>query len=74
MAGRAAEDWLPWRGTVNGAQLPDALIRSDGAVAIPYDPEQPTPLVEHVTQMDTVRLGERTFLILNPGFLGGSDS
>ena len=65
-AGRAAEGFLPWRGTVEGQLIPDAMLRkqTDGALlAIPAD-RDPVPLAEYAPQMERITLDGREFFCL----------
>ena len=67
--GREAEGFRPWRGVVEGREVPDAMRRdnADGTqtLAIFAPPEGPVPLAEYVTQMREAELDGRPCLLLD---------
>ncbi len=66
--GRALEGFLPWRGILEGHEIPDAMLRddADGAqtLAIFVPPEGPVPLAEYLSLMREGELGGRPCLFL----------
>ena len=66
--GREAEGFRPWRGILEGQELPDAMIKTGGdgglTLAIFAPPEGPVPFAERVEQMKEAELGGRKCLLL----------
>lgn len=67
--GREAEGFRPWRGILEGQELPDAMIRTGGdgglTLAIFAPPEGPVPLAEYVDQMKESEIDGRGCLLLD---------
>ena len=67
--GRELEGFRPWRGVLEGQELPDAMLREneDGTqtLAIFAPPEGPVPFAEHVPQMREAELDGRPCLLLD---------
>ena len=68
LLGREAEGFRPWRGSVDGQEIADAMIcPGDPAdctlLAVPAEPE-PVPLAEYVSVMEPRRLADRNYLVL----------
>ena len=67
--GREREGFRPWRGILEGQELPDAMLRdnADGTqtLAIFAPPEGPVPLAEYVSQMREAVIDERPCLLLD---------
>ena len=67
--GREAEGFKPWRGSVEGQEAPDAMLRENGdhtqTLAIFPPPEGPIPLAEYVPQMRETALDGRACLLLD---------
>ena len=65
--GREREGFRPWRGILDGRELPDAMLResADGVtLAIFAPPEGPVPFAEYVGQMREAELDGRPCLLL----------
>ena len=66
--GREREGFRPWRGILEGQEIPDAMLRenADGkqTVALFAPPEGPVPLAEYVTQMREAVIDNRPCLLL----------
>lgn len=65
--GREAEGFRPWRGELEGQELPDAMVQSGGdglRLAIFAPPEGPVPFAEYVDQMQERELDGRKCLLL----------
>lgn len=66
IVGREADGWRPWRGTVEGQSIPDAMLRGQGEgceLALPAEGEG-LPLAEYVPQMRPLTLEGREYLVL----------
>ena len=67
--GREREGFRPWRGVIEGWEVPDAMRRdnADGTqtLAIVAPPEGPVPLAEYASQMREAGLDGRPCLILD---------
>ncbi len=67
--GREAEGFRPWRGVIEGQELPDAMVRTEGSgsmtLAIFAPPEGPLPFAERTDQMREGKLGGRSCLLLD---------
>ena len=67
--GREAEGFRPWRGVLEGQELPDAMVRTEGSgnitLAIFAPPEGPLPFAERTDQMREGELGGRSCLLLD---------
>ncbi len=66
LAGRETDGWRPWRGTVEGQSVPDAMLRGQGEgceLALPAEGEG-LPLAEYVPQMRPLTLEGREYLVL----------
>lgn len=67
VAGRAAEDFLPWRGLFEQTMLDQAMLRREQegfTLALPYSPDRPFALPEAVSRMHPVTLNGQTYLAL----------
>ena len=66
--GREREGFRPWRGILEGQEIPDAMLRdnADGTqtLAIFAPPEGPVPLAEYVSQMREAEVDGRRCLLL----------
>lgn len=66
--GREEAGFRPWRGILEGRELPDAMLRENGdgtqTLAIFAPPEGPVPLAEYVSQMREAELAGRPCLLL----------
>lgn len=66
--GREAEGFRPWRGALEGRELPDAMLRqeADGSrsIAIFAPSDGPVPLAEYVSLMRSSKLAGRDCLLL----------
>ena len=66
--GREREGFRPWRGVIEGQEVPDAMLREnpDGTqtLALFAPPEGPVPFAEYVSQMREAELDGRPCLLL----------
>ncbi len=67
--GREREGFRPWRGILEGREIPDAMLRdnADGTqtIAIFAPPEGPVPFAEYIDQMREGELDGRPCLLLD---------
>ena len=67
--GRETGGFRPWRGILEGQELPDAMIQTTGdgglTLAIFAPPEGPIPFAEYVSQMREAELDGRPCLLLD---------
>ena len=67
--GREREGFRPWRGVLEGQELPDAMLRdnADGTqtIAVFAPPEGPVPLAEYFSQMREAEVDGRPCLLLD---------
>ncbi|MBR6120060.1 MAG: hypothetical protein IKQ04_07065 [Oscillospiraceae bacterium] len=66
--GREAEGFRPWRGVLEGQEVPDAMLRTEGGrltLALFAPPEGPVPFAERTDQMREGELGGRSCLLLD---------
>lgn len=66
--GREREGFRPWRGILEGQELPDAMCKTEGdslTLAIFAPPEGPVPFAEYVDQMREGELDGRPCLLLD---------
>ena len=65
--GRETEGFRPWRGVLEGQEVPDAMLRTEAGsltLALFAPPEGPVPFAERVDQMREARLDGRDCLVL----------
>ena len=66
--GREQEGFRPWRGILEGVEVPDAMLREEGAngqtLAVFAPPEGAVPLAEYIGLMREGRLDGRPCLLL----------